>query len=66
MYKLKQFLCETAPLVLVVIILLAMWIGYSYIEAQRYNALTNSRVTVIDAMFLELRVDSRYAPIENR
>ena len=40
------------------IILLAItaWIGMSAIEASTYTRLTGKEVTVIDAMFIDLRV----------
>jgi hypothetical protein len=38
---------------------LGVWVGRSYFEAKAYNKITNSNVTTIDAMFIQLRVEGK-------
>jgi hypothetical protein len=43
-------------IVAVVLVVLGLWVGASYLEANAYNNVTGKDVSVWDAMFLELRV----------
>jgi len=38
------------------ILVLALWVGMSYMEARAYNNATGSNVSTTDAMFTQLRV----------
>ena len=44
--------CALIALILLVVI----WVAYSYFEASSYNRVTGKDVSTFDAMFLELRV----------
>lgn len=38
--------------------LMLLWVGFSYLEASAYNHATGKSVSLFDAMFLDLRVQS--------
>ena len=43
-------------LVIAMILAISFWVGASAIEARTYNKATGSNITIIEAMFCELRV----------
>jgi hypothetical protein len=48
----KELIASIAVIILIIIV----WVGKSSIEASTYTRLTGKKVTVVDAMFIDLKV----------
>ena len=42
--------------VVCIVVMISLWVGWSYFEAHAYNNITGKQVSTFDAMFVQLRV----------